>query len=73
MNNIGTVLAVAIIFILGIGIIGLFIAWPIQWLWNNCLMGSIEGINTISFWDAYGIYLLSNLILHRDAVYTKNK
>jgi hypothetical protein len=36
------------------------LAWPTMWLWNNALIGAIDGINPIGFWQAMGITFLSN-------------
>jgi hypothetical protein len=60
----GTSSTVALFFItiMAFILIGIVISLPIQWLWNNALVGSIDGINLISFWEAYGIFLLVNLI-----------
>ena len=38
------------------------LAWPTQWLWNNALVGAVEGINPIGFWQALGITFLCNVL-----------
>ena len=38
------------------------LAWPIQWLWNNALVGAVNGINPIGFWQALGITFLCNVL-----------
>lgn len=48
-------LAVIIIF-------SLLIAFPIKWLWNG-VMPDVFGLPEITFWKAYGMYLLSHLLL----------
>lgn len=55
---------IALVFIAIIAsiLLGILFAWPIQWLWNNALVGSVNSINPITFWEAYGIFLLINLI-----------
>jgi hypothetical protein len=37
-------------------------AWPTQWLWNNSLVGAVNGINPIGFWQALGITFLFNML-----------
>ena len=37
------------------------IARPLMILWNG-LAPEIFGLKTISYWDAFGLYLLSNLL-----------
>ena len=51
--------------ILAIGILLLtagILAWPTQWLWNNALVGAIDGVKVIGFWQALGINVLCNLL-----------
>ena len=38
------------------------LAWPTQWLWNNALVGAVDGINPIGFWQALGITFLCNVL-----------
>ena len=38
-----------------VGVLLIFMAWPVQWLWNHCLVDAIDGINRIGFWQALGI------------------
>jgi hypothetical protein len=40
----------------------LLIAFPIKWLWNG-VMPDIFGLPEITFWKAYGLYLLWHLLL----------
>ena len=35
-------------------------AWPNMWLWNNALVGAVDGINPIGFWQSLGITFLFN-------------
>jgi hypothetical protein len=38
------------------------LAWPTQLLWNGCLVGAVDGINPIGFWQALGITFLCNVL-----------
>ena len=35
-----------------------FLSCLFQLLWNNCLVGLIDGFNPISFWQSYGLLLM---------------
>lgn len=50
-------------FIFLVIILTLIFAWPVQWLWNNALVGAIDGVNPISFWQALGINVLVSLLV----------
>ena len=49
LGALGTLLLIAII-----------LAWPNMWLWNNALVGAVDGINPIGFWQSLGITFLFN-------------
>ena len=49
-------------FILFAFIIGFVIALPIMWLWN-WLMPVIFGLTVITYWQAWGLFVLSSLLL----------
>lgn len=58
MEKLGLVLA-------AIGIIALtaiILAWPTQWLWNNALVGAVDGVHSIGFWQALGINFLFGIL-----------
>jgi hypothetical protein len=40
-------------------------AVPIVFLWNWCLVGTIDGVHEINFWKALGISILINMISAR--------
>ncbi len=58
MEKLGALLA-AIVF-LAVGAI--ILAWPVQLLWNYSLMGAVDGINPITFWQALGINFLFGIL-----------
>jgi hypothetical protein len=41
-------------------LITIILAWPNMWLWNNALVGAVDGINPIGFWQSLGITFLFN-------------
>jgi hypothetical protein len=48
--------------VLIIALLSLIIALPIKWLWNG-VMPDLFGLPEITFWKAYGLYLLWHLLL----------
>ena len=48
------------------------IALPLMLLWNG-LVPEIFGLKTISYWDAFGLYLLSNLLFKSTKPYKEEK
>jgi hypothetical protein len=53
----------AVVTALGVVIVtAVVMAWPTQWLWNNVLVGAVDGINPVGFWQALGITFLCNIL-----------
>lgn len=44
-------------------LITVLLAWPNMWLWNNALVGAVDGINPIGFWQSLGITFLFNSLI----------
>ena len=53
----------AVMAALGVAVLtAVLLAWPTQWLWNNVLVGAVDGINPVGFWQALGITFLCNIL-----------
>ena len=53
------------VFLSALGILlitAILLAWPTQWLWNNVLIGAVDGVHPIGFWQALGINILFNML-----------
>ena len=63
---------VALILAIGIVLItAVVLAWPTQWLWNNALIGAIDGLNPIGFWQALGINVLCGILFRNSTTTSK--
>jgi hypothetical protein len=54
-----------VVFLSALGLLvitAVLLAWPTQWLWNNALIGAVDGVHPIGFWQALGINILFNLL-----------
>ena len=38
------------------------LAWPTQLLWNSALVGAVDGVHKIGFWQALGINFLFGIL-----------
>lgn len=52
------------VFILAIALYAIITAFPVMWLWNYCLVPAIPSFKVINFWQAWGIKLLFNILIH---------
>jgi hypothetical protein len=58
MDKLGALLAA-----LGLlALAAIILAWPVQLLWNYSLVGAVDGINPITFWQALGINFLFGIL-----------
>jgi hypothetical protein len=48
--------------ILSLIVLGIFMAWPVQLLWNGCLIQVVDGLHPITFWQALGINVLFGIL-----------
>jgi hypothetical protein len=58
MDKIKVILAAVTLLAVG----AIVLAWPVQLLWNYSLVGAIDGINLITFWQALGITFLFGIL-----------
>ena len=40
----------------------IFLAWPVQLLWNGCLIDAVDGVHPITFWQAMGLNFLFSIL-----------
>ena len=73
MNKFTAPFAFAFLLILGFVILALILAWPTQWLWNECLVPAIDAVNPIGFWRAFGLNVLFSIIFNKNTINPKNK
>lgn len=60
--NPGAIFAAIIgIIILALGLSLLF-AFPVMWLWNFAIVGTIAGASTITFWKAWCLMVLCHFL-----------
>ena len=53
--------------ILSLIVLGIFMAWPVQILWNGCLIQAVDGLNPITFWQALGINILCGILFKKSS------
>jgi len=49
----------------------IIMAWPTQLLWNYSLVGAVNGINSIGFWQALGINFLFGILFKNSSSNSK--
>jgi len=68
-GDFGTLLAGIVIVVVVIFVLGALFAYPVMWLWNGVLVHAVTIANPITFWQAWGLMILSG-ILFKSSSYT---
>jgi hypothetical protein len=55
------------ILIATIVVLGLIFSLPVWFLWNQCLVGAIDGVNEITWLQAWGISILTSFLFKTNA------
>jgi drug/metabolite transporter (DMT)-like permease len=58
MEKVGALIGVLAVALVVVAVL----AWPIQWLWNHSLVGAVDGVHSITFWQALGIGFLFSIL-----------
>jgi hypothetical protein len=70
INAIGVILGGMFVIIVALFLGGIILSFPIMWLWN-WLMPELFDLQTIGYWQSFGLFYLSGL-LFRSFTATKN-
>jgi hypothetical protein len=62
MKNIAKISGAIVGGIILIGVVALLLAYPIKWIWNECLVGAVDGIHPITALQALGISVLCGIL-----------
>jgi hypothetical protein len=49
----------------------ILLAWPVQLLWNGCLVPAVDGTHLIGFWQAMGLNFLFSILFKASTSYNK--
>jgi hypothetical protein len=49
----------------------ILLAWPVQLLWNGCLVPAVDGIHEIGFVQAMGLNFLFSILFKASTSYNK--
>jgi len=71
MDKVFVALVAAVAGIATIVFISFLLSWPVYALWNSCLVGAVNGINEVSWVQAWGISLLSGFLFKTTVSNTK--
>jgi hypothetical protein len=69
INNLAAGLAIVLLVAF---IFGVFLAWPVQLLWNLTLVPATTFLKPIGFFQAWGILVLFSILFKSDVTTKKN-
>ena len=62
LGTIGVILGVIMVFGVAFGLLS-FVVWIAWLLWNGVLRDVFPAVPEVTFWQMWGLYLLSNILL----------
>lgn len=63
METFAKIIGFVMIGITAVVFFGLVFSLPVMWLWNTCLIPAIPGLQPIGWLQAWGISILSGLLI----------
>ena len=67
MKDIIVALGAIVVTIATLVFISFLLSWPVMMLWNGCLVGAVDGVREVTWLQAWGIQLLSALLIKSTA------
>jgi hypothetical protein len=71
MNKIFAAIGVSVVAAGIIVVLGLFVSLPVMWLWNGCLVGAVDGVHEVTWFQAWGLTVLFGILFTRQTVQQK--
>jgi len=69
--DISTAIGAFVAMVLLAVLLSFLLSWPVMWLWNNALVGAINGVNNIEWLQAWGISILCGILFKSQITKTK--
>ena len=58
MSNLVAIIAAVLGVIALVCVVGLMLSYPVMLLWNGCLVPAVDGVNTVTWLQTWGIIVL---------------
>ena len=71
LEKIITIVGATVIILAIVVVLGLLLSFPLMLLWNACLVPAVSGLSEITWLQAWGILIASNL-LFKNTSYKKD-
>ena len=62
MDKLILALGAIVLGIVSILLLSFLLSWPVYFLWNECLVGAIDGIKEVTWLQAWGLNILSSFL-----------
>ena len=72
LGTIGVILGIILIFGIAFGILS-FVVWIAMLLWNGALRDVFPAVPEVTFWQMWGLYLLSNILFKSSSSNNKSE
>lgn len=73
MEELSNYIGKAFLVLVGAALIAFVMTIPVWWLWNNCLVGAVNGINEIGILQSLGLNILFGILFKRSGTQVLNE
>lgn len=73
MEELSKYIGKAFLVLAGAALIAFVMTIPVWWLWNNCLVGAVNGINEIGILQSLGLNILFGILFKRSGTQVLNE
>jgi hypothetical protein len=62
MDKLITVILAIVVSVAGLLFLSFLLSWPVYMLWNGCFVGAINGVNEVTWLQAWGLSILFSFL-----------
>ncbi len=62
MEKVFTIVGAVILGLSGLLFLSFLLSWPVYMLWNECLVDAVEGVNKVTWLQAWGLNILTGIM-----------
>jgi hypothetical protein len=62
MDKLITVILAIVVSVAGLLFLSFLLSWPVYMLWNGCFVGAIDGVNEVTWLQAWGLSILFSFL-----------
>ncbi len=67
MDKVFTIVGAIVLSLAGLLFLSFLLSWPVYMLWNGCFVGAVNGVNEVTWLQAWGLNILFGIMFSAGA------